>query len=444
MINIEPDVADCHKGVFKALTQKRNSMDTHIFIGGRAGMKTQTISKFIIAFLLTNQNARCCIVRDQAVQLKNSILHSIRSKFGEVIAQAPQIQKIYEVQERQIRRVGSTPYDALFTFGMKGSSNDLKSRAKGIEGVDLLILEEAQDIRDYDQVRTLLDTVKRNNPVVVIMLNTPDQYHWVIDRYYNLLNTEYEEYSDITPKRADFKHYFTTYEDNPYLTDIQKEGYANYGDPNHPDYDLDYFLAEIKGYVSAGRKGRVFKDWGVCSVDEYKKIDFERIYGLDFGFTNDPTALVELKKHNKQLYAHELIYQTGLTNEMIFNKMCTLDIVDYAEIYCDSAEQKSIEELNVFAQRAGKSWIFKPAIKGQDSIRAGIQLLHQYTVITTDISVNIQQESLNYIYAVDRDGKPTNKPVDSFNHLMDAIRYPVFSTQNVINQQLELMQKLSF
>jgi phage terminase large subunit len=139
--------------------------------------------------------------------------------------------------------------------------------------------------------------------------------------------------------------------------------------------------------------------------------------GMDFGFTNDPTTLVEIWKDVDDLFINELIYQTNLTNQDIINKLKEYEIDSYVEIIADSAEPKSIEEI----RRAGFN--IKPALKGPDSVLNGIDILKRHRIHVTKQSVNTTKEFLNYKWVTDKNGIKLNKPVDLFNHSLDAIRY---------------------
>lgn len=165
-----------------------------------------------------------------------------------------------------------------------------------------------------------------------------------------------------------------------------------------------YGLGEV-GYL----QGVIFDNWS--SIDTIPS-DAKYIgTGLDFGFTNDPTASVDLYKYNGKIIADEVIYQTGLHNRDIA-KMIKGKIV-----YADSAEPKSISELRL----AGVQCM--PATKGADSIRHGIDLIHQHDLLVTKRSVNLIKELRNYTWDKDRNGKELNKPIDFFNHAVDAMRY---------------------
>ena len=144
------------------------------------------------------------------------------------------------------------------------------------------------------------------------------------------------------------------------------------------------------------------------------------VYGLDFGYTNDPTALVRCDIIGDNLYCDELIYERGMTNDMIARRMAQLGVrrgVDL--VIADSAEPKSIQEI------AGYGFAIVPARKGPDSVRSRIQKVNQYRQHWTKRSVNGIKEQRNYRYLEDKDGRITNIPVDCYNHLMDARGYAV-------------------
>lgn len=431
-IVLTPKVANIHRPIFDMST------GTAIFIGGRAGMKTQTVSKKIIAEMCIKHDIRTVVVRDQAVQLKNSILYQIKAKFAEVNAKSDShYSQYYQLQDRSIKRINvESPYDALFTFGMKGSSNDLESRAKGLEDINTLIMEEAQDIRDYDQVRTLFDTVSRNKPLIIILLNTPDAGHWVIDRYYNLIPTEWEGYYSLQPKRDDFSSFFTTYKDNEFLTTEIAYEYAKYGDPDHPDYDLHHYLTDVLGLVSSGRKGRIFPNIQISTDEEFEAFDGKSLYGIDFGFTNDATTLIHCKVHNKTVHSKELLYQTGLLTADLSTEMIRLGLKRSDYIVADGAEPKTITEM----QRVHGWTNLRASVKGANSVQTQISFLNSYNFYDTASSKMLWWENRNYIYAVDNNNMKLNVPDDRRlphpdgvsspikpDNLQDARRYAVYT-----------------
>lgn len=135
--------------------------------------------------------------------------------------------------------------------------------------------------------------------------------------------------------------------------------------------------------------------------------------GMDFGFTNDPTTLIEVYRYDGELYVNELLFSTGLTNQDIGNRLTELGFDKRKQIVADSAEPKSIEEL----RRMGFN--VQPAQKGQDSIRASIDILKRFVINITSNSTNLKKEFMNYKWSE----KDKTQPVDCFNHGIDAIRY---------------------
>ena len=143
--------------------------------------------------------------------------------------------------------------------------------------------------------------------------------------------------------------------------------------------------------------------------------------GLDFGYTNDPTSLVAVYKSGDNLYVDELIYQTGLTNPDISNRLKDLNLDRRTEVFADSAEPKSIEELH----RMG--WNVKPTQKGADSVIVGIDVLKRHKLFVTPRSNNLIKELQNYKWVEDKNGNLLNKPIDAFNHAIDAMRYATYN-----------------
>jgi phage terminase large subunit len=146
------------------------------------------------------------------------------------------------------------------------------------------------------------------------------------------------------------------------------------------------------------------------------------VYGLDFGYTNDPTALTQNRIIGDSLYSDLLIYESGLTNQQIAARMEQLGLrKGYDEIIADSAEPKSIDEIMLYGYNV------MPAAKGQDSILNGIQRINQYKQYWTKRSIQAIKEMRNYRYVQDKNGKLTNKPIDGWNHALDSRRYAIMS-----------------
>jgi phage terminase large subunit len=171
-----------------------------------------------------------------------------------------------------------------------------------------------------------------------------------------------------------------------------------------------YGLGEI-----GSLEGVVFNNWVQCDKipDNAEFIS----YGLDWGFTNDPTSLIATYRYEGKIYVDELLYQTQLTNSDIVAKLKALDVKTSQCIVADSAEPKSIQDLS----NAG--FYVEPARKGPDSIKASIDRLQQYEIVVTKNSLNLIKELRQYKWAKDREGKALNAPEDVMNHAIDCLRY---------------------
>lgn len=200
----------------------------------------------------------------------------------------------------------------------------------------------------------------------------------------------------------------SNYLDNPFLPETEKNRIAKRAsrDENFRRIHIDCEYGVTEGII--------FSNW--MQVDRMPEGD--GMFGLDFGFTNDPTALVKTIETEDAFYVDELIYQTGMLNSTIVKKLESLGIKkSYDEIIADSAEPKSIQEIH----NAGFN--IKPAVKGADSVRTGIDRLQSKPIYVTQRSTNLIKELRSYSWALDKDGNPTNKPIDMYNHGIDAFRY---------------------
>lgn len=201
----------------------------------------------------------------------------------------------------------------------------------------------------------------------------------------------------------------STFKDNPFCPpEIIKDILARAAK------DENYKRVYIDGLAGVA-EGLVFDKFKI--VNEIPQEARFIAHGLDFGFTNDPTALVGCYISGGELWLDELIYEYGLTNSDINRLAISQGVNVRNSTVADSAEPKSIEEL--YRMR----WNIEGATKGEDSVRNGIDILKRYSINITARSTGLIKEFRNYKWAVDRDGKPLNKPIDMFNHGIDGIRY---------------------
>ena len=167
----------------------------------------------------------------------------------------------------------------------------------------------------------------------------------------------------------------------------------------------------------------VFSEWN--QIDAIPKDARLVGYGLDFGYTNDPTAVIAAYKMDNKYYFDEVLYQKGLTNSEIANHLKSLNVDKGQYIICDSAEPKSIQEL------ANYGFKVEGAQKGSDSIRISIDALKRDRFYVTKSSTNLIKELRSYTWAKDKQGNVQDKPVDYMNHAIDAVRY--FALNNIVN-----------
>lgn len=216
-------------------------------------------------------------------------------------------------------------------------------------------------------------------------------------------------------KDQDSEHIILTYKDNEALPktiihDIEQAEVKAQSSSYWANWWKVYGLGQI-----GSLQGVVFDNWHqVATIPSDAKL---LGYGMDFGFTNDPTTLIAVYKTNNQLYFDEVLYRTNMTNIDIGNFMKSENINRPHEIVADSAEPKSIEEL----RRQG--FLITPAKKGADSIKIGIDILKREPFYVTQSSINLIKELRSYVWATDRDGKLTGSPIDHSNHAIDAMRY---------------------
>ena len=256
---------------------------------------------------------------------------------------------------------------------------------------NLLYINEANELffEDWQQL------IFRTDGRIILDYNPSDSFHWIYDKV-------------ITRDDCDFHQ--TTYKDNPFLDKSIVEEIERLRGT-----DDDYW--RIYGLGERGASRATVFQYQVAEEPKGQLISL----GLDFGFTNDPTSLVKVYKDGDNLYIQELLYHTNLTNQDISDKFNELGLTRFDEIWADSAEPKSIEELH----RMG--WNVKPTAKGADSIMAGIDILKRHKIFVTKESKNALREFQNYKWQEDKNGNLLNRPIDAFNHAIDATRYATFN-----------------
>jgi len=225
-----------------------------------------------------------------------------------------------------------------------------------------------------------------------------------------------------------------TFEDNEYLPQSEVDSILDYKQKGFHNPALPFELLFKEENIKSSYWSNKWRVYGLGMVgsldgvifDNWKQIDLipedARLlgYGLDFGYSNDPTAITEIWKWNDKRILNEICYKKGLSNKEISEHITTL-----MPCYCDSAEPKSIAELQDLRINA------YPVSKGADSINYGIQIMQEYSYLITKKSFNLINEFQKYTWKKDRKtNDKLNKPIDKFNHAIDGVRYHEMESYN--------------
>jgi phage terminase large subunit len=212
--------------------------------------------------------------------------------------------------------------------------------------------------------------------------------------------------------REDVQLFISTFEHNPFLNENIRRKILSY-----KDTDPERWRVYGRG-LTGKTEGVIFKN--VHWVSEFPKHIQKFCYGMDFGFTNDPTTIVKCGVSDGELYAERLMYKYNMTTTLLHQEMKALKISPKIDIFADCADPKTIKELNILG------WQIRGAGKGKGSIMHGINKLLSYPKINIVTCEFWKAEQISYIWGVDRKtGKPTNEPTDDFNHLWDSLRYGI-------------------
>jgi phage terminase large subunit len=393
-----------------------------LLYGGRATGRSFQASRADVINLCVKPYYRGFIMRNILDQVRDSIFQDCVDRINDYNLPVQVTDLMLKNGDKQLKG-----------RGFKKSSGNDTAKNKSVAGINHITIEEAEevDFDDFTQMDLSLRTVKE--PVTITLLfNPPVKGHWILSEWFNLIPSTKENaikhfgkcwFEDVSPEsldgfylpipknREDTHYIFGTYLDN--ISNLDPNTVAKM--KSLKDTNIEYYLHKICGLIPSGRTGRVLKTYSIISDQDYYKLELPTYHGLDFGFVNDPTACVEFKTHNNKLYVKELLYETGLTNPLIADK---LSYLKNKKIIADSAEQKSIQELNNLGL-----WVV-PAKKGAGSVMAGINKLNEFDVYICESSTNLQNEAQNYVYKIGKDKLPTNEPIDSQNHgIGDALRY---------------------
>jgi phage terminase large subunit len=341
-------------------------------IGGTRSGKTYALLQWCIVKALENKEI-ITIVRKTIPSLKRTVMKD----FKDVM----QLLDIWNENDFNISdRIYTFYNDSIIQF----ISTDDAEKLRGLKS-SILWLEEANEIDEesYFQLQ-----IRTTGPIILSYNPTVSPYHWI-------------------RVMGDCSRYFTTYKNNPYLDITVKKAIEELRTSNPKAWKV-YGLGEWVGNEKAIFEFNTI-EW---IPDEAEFVCF----GLDFGYSADPTALCSVWKMNNELYLLEHCYEKGMTTSDI-DSMLSKVVEGRQEIYADSAEPRLIDELYKLGYN------IRPVIKGKDSINFGIQVMQNYKINIPKSCQNLTNEFYSYEWSTDRFGKQLDKPIDFNNHLIDAARY---------------------
>ena len=348
--------------------------------GGTRSGKTYNILLWIIFEFCTKQNNKVItICRKAFPSLRATVLRDFMS-----------ILQTHNIYSEKFHNKSNSEY-YLFGNLLEFISLDQPQKIRGRKR-DVLFINEANELyfEDWQQL------VFRTQDQIILDFNPSDEYHWIYDK--------------VLP-REDCAFFKTTYLDNPFVEDSIKAEIERLKDTDEQYWQI-YGLGE-----RAASRSTIFKYSEVTNIPPDANLI---AYGMDFGYTNDPTTLVSVFIREHNMYIKEHLYKTQMTTTDI-HKFLLDEKLDRNPIYADSAEPRLIAEL----RRMGHN--IHPSLKGRDSVNAGIDLLKRYKIHILSTSTNAIMEFRNYKWKEDKTGVLINTPEDKNDHIIDPIRYATYS-----------------
>lgn len=371
-----------YRNSFKAYLDKARVIANK---GGTRSGKTYSVMQLLLVILMTKKKS-VSVVSETLPHLKRGALRDFRN-----ILNNEELVEGKDYKENKSDLTFTFPNGSYIEF----FSVDNWAKVKG-PGRNILFINECNRV-SYETYRQL---AVRTTDIVFLDWN-PDAEFWYEE---NIMN------------REGTIEIHSTYKDNPHLGEVQiKEIEAN----RHNEQWWRVYGLGLTGHI----EGTIYRPF--IQIDELPEARsrMRHVYGLDFGYSNDPTALLDvyIDEAGKKIYVDEIIYETGLLNSDIAQRMAENSISKATEIFADAAEPKSVDEIGRKVYR----YNVKPAYK--KDLLSQIQFLQQFEIYVTTSSLNVIKESRQYKWKEDRDGNAVNEPIDAFNHAMDALRYAVFT-----------------
>ena len=373
--------------------------------GSRASKKSKTTALWYITNMMKYPDANTLVIRKTFRTLKDSCFTELRWAIHRLGVDA-----FWDIKESPLEMTYKPTGQKIY---FRGLDDPLKVTSITVETGCLcwMWIEEAYEISSEDDFNMLDESIRGAVPEgsglfkqVTLTLNPWNEHHWIKKRFFDKPD---EETLAMT----------TNYLCNEWLDDADRQVFEAMKQNNPRRYRVaglgDWGI--VDGLIFENKEEKAF------SVQEIAALPGVRsAFGLDFGYTNDPSALFcgLIDQQSKTLWVFDEIYQYGMSNESIAEAVIK---AGYAKekIKADCAEPKSIDRLRAL----GLSRIRKSR-KGKDSVNNGIDFIQDYHIIIHPKCVNFITEINNYTWDTDtKTGKKLNQPIDDFNHLMDAMRY---------------------
>lgn len=366
--------------------------------GSRRSKKSKTMALWAIYNLMKYPEANLLVVRKTYRTLKDSCYTELKWAIKRL-----QVEQWWETKESPLEMTYKPTGQKIY---FRGLDDPLKITSIAVEtGVlSWMWVEEAYEITKEDDFDTLAESMLGDCPAglfkqITLTFNPWNEHTWLKKRFF-------DNPDDDTLALT------TTYKCNEWLSDADIKVFETMKKRNPRRY-------QVAGLGNWGViDGLVYENWREEDFKLENVRELPSAFGLDFGYTNDPSALFVgfIDTNNKKLYVWDELYKKGLSNKRIFEELTSMG---YAKerITADSAEPKSIDELKGWGLRV------TGARKGKDSIINGIQFIQDFEIIVHPRCVNFITEIGNYTWDTDKFGNKLNRPIDDFNHLMDAMRY---------------------
>lgn len=390
--------------------------------GSRASKKSKTTALWFIYNMMKHPGANTLVVRKTYRTLKDSCFTELKWAVKRL-----QVSHLWEFKESPLEAKYIPTGQKIY---FRGLDDPLKVTSITVDVGCLcwMWIEEAYEVMKEADFDMLDESIRGECPEglwkqITLTFNPWNERHWMKHRFFDdLVGYDSDEKPIYKPRKnpisddGEILAITTNYLINEWL---DKADLAVF-DRMRKNNPRRFAVAGLGGWGIVD--GLIFENWKEESFKiediQKKHPDLKAAFGLDFGYTNDPSALFcgFISVKDKKLYVWDEMYKPGLSNKKIFDEIQSMG---YAKerITADSAEPKSIDELKGYGLKA------QAAVKGKDSINNGIQWIQDLEIIIHPRCVSFLTEISNYTWKVDKFNKKLNEPIDDFNHLMDAMRY---------------------